>query len=165
MRRILLGIGLVLMPALAYAVAEFPSAGGPVGAYMMMWWTGSVAIQTSAANPMPVSVGATLSVNDVALSPLSLTFASTIAGSSTALFSGGTASHNLVAFNNTVTGGATLWCNPGGGAAVAGTGIPIPPGGGGYVWAKGLTTVPNCIAGTAIGGTSSQTVLVSGSGG
>lgn len=174
MRRLLIGLAWGLfVPVLAFAVVEFPSAFGPVGGYVSLWWNGSAAVRTSATDPMPVSLGAALpagantlgAVNDVPFTPLALTFAPTIAGSSAALFSGGTANHNLVVFNNAASGGPTLWVNPLGTAAVAGTGIPIAPGGGGYVWPKGITTVPTGIAGTATGGTSSQTILLSGSGG
>jgi hypothetical protein len=55
MKRFLLGLGLILGPMAAIAAVEYPSSSGPVGAYMMMWWTGSAAVQASAANPLPTA--------------------------------------------------------------------------------------------------------------
>lgn len=94
----------------------------------------------------------------------SLVFPSSISGSSTPLFTGGLALKTLIVFNNNLQGGAYLWCNPSGGTAVPGAGVPVAPGGA-YSWDSGLTTVPNCIPGTQIGGTTASPVLISGSGG
>lgn len=107
--------------------------------------TGTISV---AANASSVSADPVLRAMSGPVKPsASLTFATTIGISSTPLFSGGTASRNLAAFNNsTGTGAPILWCNPAGGTAVVGQGIPIPPYGGGYVWPTGLATVPACIS-------------------
>lgn len=95
----------------------------------------------------------------------SLVFPATIGNTSTPLFTGGTAPHNLIVFNNSAPNSTWLWCNPSGGAATPGAGVVIPPGGGAYSWDFGITTVPNCISGTQTGAASSSSVNVSGAGG
>lgn len=109
---------------------------------------------------------ATHMVPEVTLTPnASLVFPATVGNSSTPLFTGGLAIHNLIVFNNSVSGSVWLWCNPAGGAAAPGSGVVVAPGGGSYYWAGGLTTVPACISGTQTGGASVLSVSVSGAGG
>jgi hypothetical protein len=95
----------------------------------------------------------------------SLVFPATIGNTSTPLFTGGTAQHNLIVFNNSAPNSIWLWCNQAGGTAAPGAGIVIPPGGGAYSWDFGITTVPNCISGTQTGATSASSVSISGAGG
>lgn len=92
------------------------------------------------------------------------TFPSTIATTSTALFTGSPAARRLVVFNNSTGSGApTLWCNESGGVAVANSGIAVPPYGGAFMWPDGLTTIPRCVSDGGVAGTTAVTVSGSGS--
>jgi hypothetical protein len=75
-----------------------------------------------------------------------ITIAATIGTTSAAIISaGGAPTGRLDLFNNTASGGGTLWVNPSGGTAVVGSGIPIYAGGS-YTWLDGIAVAPTGIS-------------------